>query len=58
MGADYASTEEEILGLGENFKVPEVVVRRAINEHRAVFEGKAEDLALAAQSEDDFSLRR
>ncbi len=54
MGADYASTEDEILGLGEKFKVPEVVVRRAINEHRAVFEGKAEDLALAAQSEDDF----
>lgn len=54
MGADYASTEEEITGLGEKFKVPEVVVRRAINEHRAVFEGKTEDLALAAQSEDDF----
>lgn len=54
MAADYASTEEEIVTLGEKFNVPDVLVRRAINEHRAVFEGKAEDMATAAQSEDDF----
>ncbi len=52
--ADYAQTEEEIFALGEQYGVPKATVRRAINEHRAVFEGEAEDLALASESMDEF----
>lgn len=52
--ADFAKDEEDILALGEQYGVPPVTVRRAINEHRAVFEGKAEDLALATASEEEF----
>jgi hypothetical protein len=52
--ADFAKDEEEILALGERYGVPPVTVRRAINEHRAVFEGEAEDLALATASEEEF----
>ena len=52
--ADYAKDEEEILALGERYGVPPVTVRRVINEHRAVFEGEAEDLALATASEEEF----
>ena len=52
--ADFAKDEEEILALGEQYGVPPVTVRRAINEHRAVFEGEAEDLALATASEEEF----
>ena len=52
--ADYAQTEEEIFALGEQYGVPKATIRRAINEHRAVFEGEAEDLALASESMDEF----
>jgi hypothetical protein len=52
--ADFAKDEEEILALGEQYGVPPGTVRRAINEHRAVFEGEAEDLALATASEEEF----
>ncbi len=52
--ADFAKDEEEILALGEQYGVPKATIRRAINEHRAVFEGEAEDLALASESMDEF----
>lgn len=52
--ADYAKTEEEILALGEQYGVPKTTVRRAVNEFRTVFEGEAEDLALASESMDEF----